>query len=99
MTVALLVGVPPHTFSQPTPEPLALWPEEKTPPTLIVHNEDDLGFLPGSRIYHQALDASNVPNEFLLFQKGGHGYGLRSREDAGAWPERAKEWLIKTGVL
>lgn len=72
---------------------------EKTPPTLIVHNEDDSGFLRGSRIYHQALDAANVPNEFLLFQKGGHGYGLRSPEDVGAWPERAKDWLIKTGVL
>jgi len=49
--------------------------------------------------FSQALDAPNVPNEFLLFQKSGHGNGLRIKEDVGAWPERAKEWLIKASVL
>jgi len=69
-----------------------------TPPTLIIHNEDDPGYLRGSRIYHAALDAARVPNEFIVFKSGGHGYGLRSKEDVGAWPLRAKEWLAKTGV-
>lgn len=71
----------------------------KTPPTLIVHNEDDPGFLRGSKIYHHALVAAKVPNEFLLFQKGGHGYALRSKNDVAAWPVRTSEWLIKIGVL
>lgn len=71
----------------------------KVPPTLIVHTEDDQGFLPGSKLYHSALDAAKVPNVFLLFKTGGHGYGPHGKGDVSVWPERAKEWLKKIGAL
>lgn len=67
------------------------------PPTLIVHNEDDKAFVHGSKVYHAALDASHVPNEFLLYPTGGHGYGLRCTKDARIWPQAALEWLSKNG--
>ena len=50
----------------------------KIPPTLIVHTEDDEKYVVGSKLYHAALQAAKVPNKFLLYAVGGHGYGLRS---------------------
>ncbi len=71
----------------------------KIPPTLIVHTEDDLTFVPGSKIYHAALDAAKVPNKFLLYPTGGHGYGLRSKKAVHVWPEQAADWLRQLGIL
>ena len=68
------------------------------PPTLIVHSEDDKTFVPGSKLYKTALDAAKVPNEFLLYPTGGHGYGLHCERDAKAWPPAALDWLQKHGL-
>lgn len=65
----------------------------KIPPTLIVHNEDDKNFIAGSKIYHAALNEAKIKNTFLLYQNGGHGYGLRSDKDVGAWTKDAEKWL------
>ena len=69
------------------------------PPTLIVHSEDDAKYVAGSKVYQAALDEAKVPNAFLLYQSGGHGYGLRCTGDARAWPKAALEWLHEIGVL
>ncbi len=71
----------------------------KIPPTLILHNEDDTAYIRSSKVYHAALDAAHIPNEFVLFATGGHGYGLRSTQDVKAWPDRCEKWLRKIGVL
>ena len=70
-----------------------------TPPTLIIHSEDDKTFVPGSKIYDAALRANHVPHEFQLFVTGGHGYGLRCEKDARVWPERCHAWLTKIKIL
>lgn len=68
------------------------------PPTLIVHTEDDKTFVNGSKLYHAALDAAKVPNEFLLYPTGGHGYGLHSEKDVRVWPQAALDWLHNIGI-
>ena len=68
------------------------------PPTLIIHSEDDKPHVPGSKIYHAALEAAKVVHEFKLYPTGGHGYGLRCTRDAMAWPEHTFEWMRKTGL-
>jgi acetyl esterase/lipase len=68
------------------------------PPTLIVHTEDDKAFVPGSKLYHAALDEAKKPNRFLLYPTGGHGYGLHCSKDARVWPDAALEWLHGIGV-
>ncbi len=68
------------------------------PPTLIVSTEDDKTFVTGSKVYHAALDKAKVPNRFLLYATGGHGYGLRSEKEVRAWPQAALEWLHKIGI-
>jgi acetyl esterase/lipase len=70
----------------------------KIPPTLIISTEDDKNYVAGCKLYHAALDAAKVPNEFLLYASGGHGYGLRSDKDVRVWPQAALAWLRKVGV-
>jgi acetyl esterase/lipase len=68
------------------------------PPTLIVHSEDDRTFVPGSKLYHAALEEAKKPNEFMLYPTGGHGYALHCDRDARAWPDACLAWLHKIGV-
>lgn len=66
-----------------------------TPPTLLVHSQDD-GAVPveNSILYFQALTRAHVPAEMLLFEHGGHGMGMRTGQGtASNWPRRAEEWL------
>ena len=69
-----------------------------TPPTMVVHTDDDNAYIAGSRVYHAALDAAGVVNEFACFPTGGHGYGLRSHGDVKVWPERVLAWLGQNGM-
>ena len=69
------------------------------PPTLIVQTEDDTSFVAGTKAYHAALDDAKVRNRFLLYQIGGHGYGLRSTQEVHVWPEATKDWLMAIGIL
>ena len=71
----------------------------ETPPTFMVHTDDDKSFVPGTKLYHAALDAAKVSNEFFLCAGGGHGYGLRAKGEVSAWPKKCQEWLVKTGIL
>ena len=77
----------------------ALPVNDKTPPTFMVHAEDDKSFVAGSKIYHVALEAAKVPTEFFLCATGGHGHGLRSEKEVGVWPKKCREWLMKAGIL
>ncbi|NBY01560.1 MAG: alpha/beta hydrolase [Planctomycetes bacterium] len=72
---------------------------DKTPPTFIVHTEDDKSFIAGSKVYRDALEAAKVPNDFFLCATGGHGYGLRSDKEISAWPKKCQAWLEKQGYL
>jgi acetyl esterase/lipase len=72
---------------------------KRIPPTVIVHTSDDKKFVQGSTLYFEALQKAAIPSKFLLFEKGGHGYGLRSPKDTpvAAWPARCGEWLTANG--
>jgi acetyl esterase/lipase len=71
----------------------------KTPPTFLVHTEDDKSFVAGTQLYHAALQAAKVPNQFFLCAEGGHGYGLRAKGEVSKWPEKCRQWLLKAGIL
>jgi acetyl esterase/lipase len=69
----------------------------KMSPTFIVNTEDDKSCVSGSKLYHAALVAANVPSEFFLCAEGGHGYGIRSKKEVSVWPRKCQEWLVKVG--
>lgn len=68
-------------------------PHAASPPTLIIHTEDDRAFVAGSKAYAAALLARGNPHRFLLYQTGGHGYGVSATGEAKAWPADALPWL------
>lgn len=72
----------------------------KTPPTMLIHTEDDQTYINSSLFYYYALKEAGVPAWMHLYKKGGHGYGLR---DTGAvvnsWPDRAEDWFREIGII
>ena len=61
-----------------------------TPPTILVHAADDPSVpLENSLGMFAALRSANIPSELHVFEKGGHGFGLRlpPGATANAWPD------------
>ena len=91
--------------ASPEPEMLAEYSAElrvtpATPPTFLVHARDDGVSVSNSIVFSQALKAQAVPHELLLYDQGGHGYGLGVRGGAvAAWPQRCEQWLRQGGWL
>ncbi len=68
-----------------------------TPPTLLVHAADD-AFVPveNSLLMFDALRTAGVRSELHVFDRGGHGFGLRgvAGNDAAAWPQLVENWAL-----
>lgn len=50
----------------------------------------------GSTLLYLALINRNIPAEIHIYEKGGHGFGMRSRPNATGptdWQQCAIEWL------
>ncbi len=72
-----------------------------TPPTFLVHADDDRGVPPeNSILFYLALKKAGVPAELHIYRKGGHGFGLAPQDAIlGSWPGRLRDWLLGTGLL
>jgi dipeptidyl aminopeptidase/acylaminoacyl peptidase len=70
-----------------------------TPPVFLVLADDDKSVVPRNSIeFYSALKAHNVPAEMHIFQKGGHGFGMRNNNiPADNWPQLFMDWLKATG--
>lgn len=67
---------------------------KKTPPTFLVHAEDDKAVpIANAMRYKEALDREGVINEMFIYRTGGHGFGLHNKTDARNWPEAMFVWL------
>lgn len=68
-----------------------------TPPTFIAQCGDDTGSVPqGSAHLYLALLAAKVPAEIHVYEKGGHGFGLKAGNTLPGtldWKDRAIDWL------
>jgi acetyl esterase/lipase len=60
---------------------------KQTPPCFLWHTDEDKGVVvENSLLFAQALRKADVPFELHIFQKGGHGLGLGSRDyDPSKW--------------
>jgi acetyl esterase/lipase/lysophospholipase L1-like esterase len=81
-----------------------LYPEIKvtsnTPPTFLVHAEDDPISVENSLFYYLALKKANVPAQMVLYAKGGHGYGLGiGRGPVAGWPQACRLWMEDQGIV
>lgn len=73
----------------------------QTPPTFVVHAEDDKTVMVVNSLYfYEALIRNHVPAELTIYPRGGHGFGLHNpTTGADQWPERAAEWMKVNGWL
>jgi acetyl esterase/lipase len=69
--------------------------QKSTPPAFLVHTSEDHSVpVENSLAFYQALRAAGVPAELHVYEKGPHGFGLRT--DLGPtseWPARFTDWL------
>ncbi|WP_152286401.1 alpha/beta hydrolase [Flavicella marina] len=68
---------------------------DKTPPTFIVHAQDDKAVpVENSLQFYKSLKEHNVPTEMHLYPNGGHGFSLAiGRGHLQTWTIRLGEWL------
>ena len=73
----------------------------ETPPTLLIHAQDDATDpVEYSLLYYAALRKNKVPVEMHLYAQGGHAFGLRRTEfPITHWPELAEKWFVTIGIL
>jgi acetyl esterase/lipase len=76
-----------------------------SPPTFLVHTDDDPVRAENSVLFYLALRQSKVPAELHIYAKGGHGYGIRKEwqgiknPSISSWPDRCQAWLSQIGML
>ena len=73
----------------------------RTPPTFLVHAEDDKAVpARNSQLFFEALQDHDVPARLVVYERGGHGFGLVSyKSPAAAWPRQCAQWLEDQGWL
>ena len=66
---------------------------ERTPPCFLLSTADDRVDCRNSLMFASALKEQGVPFALHVFEKGGHGYGLKGKGDLAVWPKLLEEWL------
>ncbi|HEY2583368.1 MAG TPA: alpha/beta hydrolase [Mucilaginibacter sp.] len=89
----------------PTEAQLTLYSNEKqvtanTPPTFMVHAEDDdVVPVQNTLMFYDELLKAKVKAEMHIFQSGGHGFGLNNPRSKDKWFDWCKNWLDENGFL
>lgn len=75
--------------------------KEMPPVFLITTKDDPIVKYANSVVLAKALEKADVAHEFLLYDTGGHGFGMNAERggEAAAWNVSFKNWLIKIGIL
>ena len=73
----------------------------ETPPTFLVHANDDRGVPPENSIYfYLALRKAKVPAEMHIYERGGHGFGPGTKHGpVSSWMTRCADWMRGRGLL
>jgi acetyl esterase/lipase len=84
----------------PSPEKIQAYSNQllvdaQTPPAFLAHAKDDFVNYKNSVVYAEALQKYNVPVELLVFEKGGHGFGMNNKQSAIQWPDELLKWMKK----
>ena len=71
------------------------------PPTLLIHAKDDpVDPVHYSQVYERELKKAGVDVKLLLYENGGHGFGVRKQgADTDRWTDDALEWLRKIKII
>ena len=70
------------------------------PPAFLVHSKDDNAVPVANSIhYYENLIAHKVPAELYLYEKGGHGYGMKNPTSEIEWTSVMKIWMQKNKII
>ena len=71
-----------------------------TPPSFLVHAKDD-EVVPYviSMLFAEALQKHHIPVEIYLYDKGGHGFGMKNKTSNVDWMDICIKWLDKEHFL
>lgn len=67
-----------------------------TPPVFLLTTSDDGVDCRNSLYFAAACKKNQVPVTLHMFEKGGHGYGLKGKGDLATWPDLLDAWLKST---
>jgi acetyl esterase/lipase len=71
-----------------------------TPPSFLVHADNDRLSSEKSVRYYLALKKAGVPAEMHIYARGGHGFGIQSTGlPVASWSKRCVEWMANQGLL
>lgn len=74
--------------------------DKKTPPAFLVHAKDDKAVPVGNTMaYYSGLKAQKIPTEIKIYEKGGHGFGMHNKMEAGNWMDNLKAWMKAQKLL
>ena len=75
--------------------------DKNTPPTIIIHSDNDVDVIPENSIsYYMALRTNNIPTALHIWEDGGHGYGLgKGRGSIESWPKIVEEWMKVRNII
>ncbi len=75
-------------------------PADAPPMFILAATDDPLGLAPQSVALYQDWTAAKKSAELHLYQKGGHGFGMRKQNlPTDHWIERFADWLEVQGLL
>lgn len=75
-------------------------PENPMPVFMAVSGDDFFGFQNQSMELFQTWNAAKLPVELLIYEQGGHGFGMRKQGlPSDAWIEAFGAWLVSHGFM
>lgn len=76
------------------------WVNAQSPIAFIVHAKDDDAVpVKNAEIYNEALIRNKVASKLYLFEKGGHGFGMKNKMSEKQWPPILEAWLFEHKIL
>ena len=73
---------------------------KEAPPAFLVHSkDDDVVPVANATYYYDNLKALKVSAELYLYEKGGHGYGMKNPTSEIIWTSVMKTWMQKNKII
>lgn len=73
---------------------------KKTPPVFLMQAKDDKGVKVENTLqFAEALDKVKVKHDMYLYEKGGHGFGLKNPTSDVDWMKYVKEWMFGMDLI
>ncbi|MCL3782164.1 alpha/beta hydrolase [Prolixibacteraceae bacterium JC049] len=75
--------------------------KRRTPPTFLVHADNDRSVTPeNSILFYQQLKRRMIPAELHIFRSGGHGFGMKKlNKPIDKWPDLFMDWLKAINIV